>query len=646
MRRLTCYLLVPCLAILALLPWISPRRVAAQAQASDTLVIEGGTLIDGKGGAPVPDAVVVIQGNKITTVSRKGQASYPPTAQVIHADGKFILPGYWEAESVWKWYIGEAEFNYGVTTVSDIGEGGELMRLQHDAVNRGKLNGPRIFTGIARIGTLGFDDPQRVPTGVKSPFDPGLVPTSAEDARVIARRMLSAGADLVNFQSGQFPVEYYRAAIDEAHKAGKPVFIRPSGPIFNLPDAIPMDPDIVSHSDGIPIAIAKDPSKFSGGVSVTGLDAAVGKAAVGGTSYSVNELDVYADMDDAKEAALIKSMVDHKIALAPTLIRKGAGFHKENAEFLAETRDWWLSNQPLQAYYPEEMFQSELLEMTPQEMPPALWKERERGYQNLLRFHGDFVRAGGRMMAGCNAPFIRPPGLCLHQELQLFADAGLTPMQVIQAATIWPAQTFRVADKVGSIEVGKLGDVVILDADPLQDIKNMRKVNTVIYDGKVQKLGYHADFALSQPYRIGAGLDMNLIVDDSGWVASIKQALGTSLEGQPLATAPPGGPVRVNPPAIESISPNVVKQGSTDATLTIKGYNFFSRCLVYVNNVIVGYRLVSPNELEVILDPSLLQQPGVLDIQIKQPGPLFNQQGYHARDGLSNKAHLLVNFNY
>jgi len=66
---------------------------AAHAQQAGPLVIDGGTLIDGNGGTPIADAVVVIQGNKIATVGRKGQTNYPANAQVIGADGKFIVPG-------------------------------------------------------------------------------------------------------------------------------------------------------------------------------------------------------------------------------------------------------------------------------------------------------------------------------------------------------------------------------------------------------------------------------------------------------------------------------------------------------------------------------------------------------------------------
>ncbi len=77
---------------------------AAKAQQPSALVIEGGTLIDGNGGAPLQNSVIVIEGNKITSVSRKGQGSYPPGAQVINAAGKFVLPGLWDSQSDYVWY--------------------------------------------------------------------------------------------------------------------------------------------------------------------------------------------------------------------------------------------------------------------------------------------------------------------------------------------------------------------------------------------------------------------------------------------------------------------------------------------------------------------------------------------------------------
>ena len=84
MTKTLCYVLASCIALLF---WLAPRPTAAQAQQQATLVIDGGTLIDGSGGAPVPNALIIIQGNRITNVSRKGQISYPSTAQVIHSAG-------------------------------------------------------------------------------------------------------------------------------------------------------------------------------------------------------------------------------------------------------------------------------------------------------------------------------------------------------------------------------------------------------------------------------------------------------------------------------------------------------------------------------------------------------------------------------
>src|SRR5271154_4611990 len=77
---------------------------AARSQQASALVIEGGTLIDGNGGAPLKDSVIVIEGNKITSVSRKGQAAYPANAWVIKADGKYVLPGLFDSQNSYSWY--------------------------------------------------------------------------------------------------------------------------------------------------------------------------------------------------------------------------------------------------------------------------------------------------------------------------------------------------------------------------------------------------------------------------------------------------------------------------------------------------------------------------------------------------------------
>src|SRR3984885_11468775 len=121
------------------------------AQQPSVLVIEGGTLIDGNGGAPVRDSVVVIEGNKITRVSRKGQTTYPANAVIIRADGKFVLPGLFDSQNSYSWYFGEAMLNHGVTSTMDVGTSGETAVPYREAVFHGKTRGPRAFTGVSRL---------------------------------------------------------------------------------------------------------------------------------------------------------------------------------------------------------------------------------------------------------------------------------------------------------------------------------------------------------------------------------------------------------------------------------------------------------------------------------------------------------------
>lgn len=161
-----------------------PVRLGAQSQ-SPALVIEGGTLIDGNGGAPVADSVVIIQGNKITSVSRKGQASYPPGAQIIKADGKFVLPGLWDAQVVYQWYFGEMMLNHGITSTIDVANPGEIAIPVREAILHGRLRGPRPFTGVTRLMHAAPGN-----TGLESLLTPPRVPKSAQDE--ISARLTSA----------------------------------------------------------------------------------------------------------------------------------------------------------------------------------------------------------------------------------------------------------------------------------------------------------------------------------------------------------------------------------------------------------------------------------------------------------------------
>jgi hypothetical protein len=267
-------------------------------------------------------------------------------------------------------------------------------------------------------------------------------------------------------------------------------------------------------------------------------------------------------------------------------------------------------------------------------LAPAAWERRMKAYQNALRFFRMFVQAGGHVMAGGDAASNCAPGLCVHHEMEIFAEAGFTPSQMIQSITKWPAEALRVQDRLGTIEAGKIADLVIVKEDPLQNITNLQKIDQVIFDGKIVDRGFHPWF--KTPF-LGAGPNGNPVVEGLEWVASLKQATY-----RPGAAAG-DDPVRAPQPAIETISPYIVTEGSPTITLTIKGFHFFLRSLVFFDNTIVPFRRVSPTELQVTIEESLLRRAGRFDIQVKTPGPVAVPEW---GDGTSNTAHLLVNFRY
>src|SRR5256885_12659877 len=152
-------------------------RIAAQNAGAPAVVIQGGTLIDGNGGAPVPNSVIVIQGNRITAVGRAGQVQVPAGAQMINANGKFVLPGLWDAQVNYAWYWGEVMLNQGVTSTVDIGDGEEISIAQRDAVNHRKAVGPRQLVGIGHLGGIRGG---AMPTGMESELATRKDPKSSD----------------------------------------------------------------------------------------------------------------------------------------------------------------------------------------------------------------------------------------------------------------------------------------------------------------------------------------------------------------------------------------------------------------------------------------------------------------------------------
>ena len=595
---------------LFLVSWIIPISVAAQGEQTSTLVVEGGTLIDGNGGSPIPDALIIIRGNRIESVSRKGELSYPAGAQVLHADRKFILPGFLDAHVHYAGFLAELLLAQGITSVFDIGGRGLYHVVRREAIARGRVPGPRLFIAVESI--LGPVKPGRVVYGRDGPQRDPMTP---ERAREIAKRTIAAGADLINIRRGLSEAAF-KTAVDEAHKAGLPVVAQPIGPFVYAREAVLAGADILEHASGVSYSIAKDPSRWKGWGEI-----------------ELHSLDTrpYSEMDEAKAADLIRLMVDRKVYLELDLVAEGRGLHKQRKEW--ELHDYSLLTDPDLAYIPagvRHKWLSNYREFDNWE--PAERERLKKGFQNYERFVGQFVKAGGKVMTGDDTSSVgwATAGIGIHREMELMVEAGLTPMQAIQAATRNPAEGYRVLNRVGTVEPGKLADMVIVHADPLQDIRNTQQIEWVIKDGNVVDRTYHRWFV--DPF---AGDDL----EAPDWLEGLKRATAEGVRTVAGLTDPTwsfGQPC----PGIESLSPLVVTEGGPSFTLTLKGVNFTKKSVVYWGERPVPAQFVSETELQTTINTALIGRAGIFPIQVRNPGPFLVQPKW---GNTSNRAYFIVN---
>ena len=592
----------------------------AQGQ-QQVLVIQGGTLIDGNGGAPVPNSVIVIQGNRITAVGRAGAVQVPAGATVINAAGKWITPGLIDSMAIGYWMYNEAYLHFGVTSAVMNVAKGEQGLAERDAINHGMYEGPRLFQTVVDPG--------------------GRILKTPDEARARAKAILAMGADVLGAADGDAPQDVFAAYADEGHKAGKGVMMRCVGPQTRGKSCVLAGADVMLHTGLAGVEMNRDPDKWK--------------------DYVGLPPDVYCDMDPAKEKDMVAFLAAHNTAVVPNLIAADRGFPSSWKRLQQEDREL-LSDPALRSYYPEGLVQDLMDNVRSPEvyLSPDQISIRSCGYKNHAKFIGDLVAAGGHALASMDDPQ-SAPGLGVLQEMAAFQeDAHMPPMKIIQSATKWPAEHYHLKD-VGTIESGKLADLVIVSADPTRDIMNMRKIDEVIKDGHVVDRDFHPWYRGGMFANDRVATDV-APVSDLPFAAAVKQmpARGQN-DPKPYMTviAPNGNPVGILPgvaevrragfgpvqdfavsptPGIEAIAPRTVMQGSPETTVTLTGVNFVKRSVVYVNGEAVPTMVDGPTKLRFVLAGGKFADAGKLHVVVKNPQPLIN---YRWGD-TSNTAHILV----
>ena len=415
--------------------WLAEVGKSAAQGPAGPLALVGGDVVDGTGKATIRDAVVVVDQGKITAVGPRASTPVPAGVTVVDVAGRTILPGLWDMHAhVQQVEQGAAYLAAGVTTVRDLGNILEFVTGMRDSIDAGEGLGPRILVsgivdgdGASALGTV------RIKT--------------REDIAPVLDRLKAAGCLEVKLYSSVAPA-LVRPIAEAAHRRG----LRVTG---HVPEGMDVLAAVAAGYDGVnhvtflfgPLFARGEPQKL--------------------TREAFGRRLIDAEFNKGPLAQVIKALAARKTVVDDTLALY---------ELFNHTPEEMARREPGLAKVPAEL--RGLFDGA----RPEDAERRAAIFKKYVEMVGALHRAGVPVVAGTD---IGVPGHSLHRELELYVEAGFTPLAAIQAATLVPARAMGLEKEVGTIEVGKRADLVIVVGDPLADIRNVRKIERVLARGQM-----------------------------------------------------------------------------------------------------------------------------------------------------------------
>jgi imidazolonepropionase-like amidohydrolase len=414
------------------------------------VVLDGARLIDGTGALPRENTLLVIDNDHISAIGTVGKMHYPKGARVIDVHGRTIIPSLINSHGHLGVVLGTGQSpnaytrenvqnavlqyeQYGVTSVLVLGLNRDLVYDLRDEQKKGTFPGASIFTAGRGIGVPGAAPP--VPVAPDQVYRP----TTVEEARAQVREMAAHHVDMIKIwvddvygRFSKMQPEVYAAVIDEAHKQG----VKVAAHVFYLADAKAL------VADGVDVL-----------------------------AHSVR--------DQKVDAELIRAMKSRGVFYVPTLTVD------ESFYVFAEQPELMANPFFAQAVSPDllKMFQSP--EYRAKCEGDANLAKNKAAHATAMQNLKLLQDAGVKVAFGTDSGAFpaRIPGWAEHRELEMMVDSGLTPMQAITAATNVSAALLH-ADDRGTLEVGKRADLIVLAANPLDDIHNTRQMVTIWHAGR------------------------------------------------------------------------------------------------------------------------------------------------------------------
>jgi len=420
------------------------------------LVITHVNIIDATGSPVQPDMSVTISGNRIVKIEKAARTKVPQGAQTIDSTGKFLIPGLWDmhVHTIFgDWIPGGKEVSLplfvanGVTGIRDMGGDLDTLLQWRKEIAAGTMLGPRMVISGPMLD------------GPSSRFPSSLSIAGPEEGRKAVRDLKARGVDFIKVQSF-IHRDAYLAVADEAKKqhmvlAGHvPDAVRAS-------EAVEAGQKSIEHLTGVFEACSTSETEF-----------------LKGPKGPKRFLDAWSE---PRCKALIAQFARNHTWQAPTLVW-------ERGQWLIDDIDY--SHDPNLKYAPQSWQHKSWPEFTKgilAELDTDPVADRRRFVKKELEVIAMMRRAGVPLIAGTDtaAGVDVLPGFSLHTELQYFVEAGLTPMEALQTATRNAAQFLGTVADEGTVSRNKIANLVLLDANPLENIRNTRRIHAVILNGRL-----------------------------------------------------------------------------------------------------------------------------------------------------------------
>lgn len=396
------------------------KSAGVKSAADKEIAIKNGTVLDVVNEMTIPNSVVLIENGIIKRIGKAGEVTIPANAKVIDAKGKMVMPGLWDMHAHFEqaeW--GPAYLAAGVTTVRDCGNEFSFINAIKEAIDKGRGVGPEILKAGIIDG--------------KGPYALGIIQADTkEEAIKCVDRYKNNGFVQIKIYSSVKPA-IVKAICDEAHKQGLTVTGHiPLG--MTLQQGVDSGMDMVNHVQYVYSIMKRNKDR------------------------SVN-------FDDSTSKAAINFIKEHHVVIDPTVGVFEMSFRSVNDDITTIEPAFYTLPLPLQA----------LLKNTGLDSANA--RKFRPMYESMAKIVKVLHDNGVTIVAGTDQGF---PGFSVPRELELYVQVGLTPADAIQTATITPARVMKMDKVTGSIAEGKKADIIIVDGDPLKNIREIRNVTTVI----------------------------------------------------------------------------------------------------------------------------------------------------------------------